>query len=142
MPNQRTLRIHLVLEITIPQNSLLFQALVLAFWRFQELAATTLFSTVLQAIQDRARAELVASRSEHQVASRSKHREAAFPGRFRYKGTRLRKRRLPFGEVAFPLCKLWDRQGRRTVWPLAEVTALPGRIPGARRPSCPATAWR
>lgn len=112
MANQRILRIHLVLEVTIPQHGSLFQALVLAFWRFQGLAATTLFSAVLQAIQDRARTEL----------------EAGFPGRFRYKGTRLRKWRLPFGEVAFPLCKLWDRQGRRTVWPLGEVTALPRRI--------------
>ena len=112
MENQRTLRIHLVLEVTIPQHSSLFQALVLVFWRFQGLAATTLFSAVLHALQDRARADL----------------EAAFPGRFRYKGTRLRKWRLPFGEVAFPLCKLWDRQARRTVWPLGEVTDLPRRI--------------
>src|SRR3972149_1396269 len=56
--NQRTLRIHLVLEVKIPEEATLFQALTLAFWRFQGLAVTTLFTAVLQAIEARTRGGL------------------------------------------------------------------------------------
>lgn len=55
------LRIHLVLEVTVPEGTPLFQALMSAFWRVQGLAPTTLFTAVLQAIEARARAELAAA---------------------------------------------------------------------------------
>lgn len=106
------MRIHLVLEVTIPETASLFQALTLAFWRFQGLAATTLFIAVLQAIEARARAEL----------------EAAHPGRFRHKGHQPRQWQLPFGPVRLPLVKLWDRVARRTVYPLKEALDLPRRV--------------
>ena len=98
--------------MTIPQEASLFQALTLAFWRFQGLAATTLFTAVLQALEARARAEL----------------EARFPGRFRHKGTQPRQWHLPFGHVRLPLVKLWDRVARRTVYPLKELLELPRRV--------------
>ncbi len=106
------MRIHLVLEVTIPHGASLFQALTLAFWRFQGLAATALFTAVLQAIEARARAEL----------------EAAHPGRFRHKGSQPRQWELPFGRVRLPLVKLWDRVARRTVYPLREALDLPRRV--------------
>lgn len=96
----------------IPEAASLFQALTLAFWRFQGLAATTLFTAVLQAIEARARAEL----------------EAAHPGRFRHKGSQPRQWQLPFGRVRLPLVKLWDRMARRTVYPLKEILELPRRV--------------
>lgn len=86
--------------------------MTLAFWRFQGLAATTLFTAVLQALEARARADL----------------EARFPGRFRHKGTQRRQWQLPFGQVRLPLVKLWDRVARRTVRPLAEALELPQRV--------------
>jgi|Deesub1362A_J573_1020465.scaffolds.fasta_scaffold04738_4 hypothetical protein len=43
MEDQRILRIELALEVSMPEAENLFQALVLAFWRFQGLAATELF---------------------------------------------------------------------------------------------------
>ncbi|MEK7838861.1 MAG: hypothetical protein AAB328_12870, partial [candidate division NC10 bacterium] len=98
--------------MTIPETASLFQALTLAFWRFQGLAATTLFTAVLQAIEARARAEL----------------EAAHPGRFRHKGSQPRQWQLPFGRMKLPLVKLWDRVGRRTVYPLKEALDLPWRV--------------
>jgi hypothetical protein len=98
--------------VTIPETASLFQALTLAFWRFQGLAATTLFTAVLQAIEARARAEL----------------EAAHPGRFRHKGRQPRQWQLPFGRVRLPLVKLWDRVARRTVYPLKEALELPRRV--------------
>ena len=73
--NRRTLRIHLVFEVSLPPGTTLFQALTLAFWRFQGLAVTTLFTAVLQAIETRTRTEL----------------ETRFPGRFRDKGTQPRQ---------------------------------------------------
>lgn len=98
--------------MTIPETASLFQALTLAFWRFQGLAATTLFTAVLQAIEARARAEL----------------DAQFPGRFRHKGRQPRQWQLPFGRVRLPLVKLWDRLARRTVYPLKEALDLPARV--------------
>jgi hypothetical protein len=98
--------------VTIPETASLFQALTLAFWRFQGLAATTLFTAVLQALEARTRAEL----------------EAAYPGRFRHKGRQPRQWQLPFGAVRLPLIKLWDRVARRTVWPLREAMELPKRV--------------
>ena len=110
--NQRTLRIHLVLEVSIPEGTPLFQALTLAFWRFQGLAVTTLFTAVLQAIEARTRTEL----------------ERRFPGRFRNKGTQPRQWQLPFGLVRLSLAKLWDPVARRTVYPLKEAMELPKHV--------------
>lgn len=110
--NQRTLQIHLVLEVKIPEGTPLFQALTLAFWRFQGLAMTTLFAAVLQAIETRTRTDL----------------QTRFPGRFRDKGTQPRQWELPFGRVAFTLRKLWDRVARRTVYPLKEAMDVPARV--------------
>jgi len=98
--------------VTIPETASLFQALTLAFWRFQGLAATTLFTAVVQALEARAQAEL----------------EAAHPGRFRHKGRQPRQWQLPFGAVRLPLVKLWDRVARRTVYPLKEALELPRRV--------------
>ena len=112
--NQRTLQIHLVLEVSIPEGTTLFQALilVLAFWRFQGLAVTTLFTAVLQAIEARTQAELA----------------ARFPGRFRNKGTQPRQWQLPFGLVRLSLAKPWDPVARRTVYPLKEAMELPKHV--------------
>ena len=110
--NQRTLRIHLVLEVSIPEGTPLFQALTLAFWRFQGVAVTTLFTAVLQAIEARTRTEL----------------ETRFPGRFRDKGRQARQWQLPFGAVQLGLVKLRDRLARRTVYPLKEALELPGHV--------------
>ncbi|MDR7553966.1 MAG: hypothetical protein QN117_13395, partial [Armatimonadota bacterium] len=86
--------------------------MTLAFWRFQGLAATTLFTAVLQALEAQARADLAATH----------------PGRFRHKGRQPRHWQLPFGRVRFPLVKLWDRVARRTVYPLKEALELPARV--------------
>jgi hypothetical protein len=110
--NQRTLRIHLVLEVSIPEGTTLFQALTLAFWRFQGVAVTTLFTAVLQALEARSRTEL----------------ESRFPGRFRAKGRQRRQWQLPFGTVRLGLVKLWDRLARRTVYPLKEALELPAHV--------------
>lgn len=110
--NQRTLQIHLVLEVSIPEGTTLFQALTLAFWRFQGLAVTTLFTAVLQAIEARSQTELA----------------ARFPGRFRNKGTQARQWQLPFGQVRLALAKLWDRVARQTVYPLKEAMELPKHV--------------
>jgi Transposase, Mutator family len=108
--NQRTLRIHLVLEVSIPEGTPLFQALTLAFWRFQGVAVPTLFTAVLQAIEARTQTDLA----------------ARFPGRFRHKGrSQARQWQLPFGLVRFALAKLWDPGARRTVYPLREAMELP-----------------
>lgn len=90
----------------------MFQALVLAFWRFQGLAATTLCRTVLEALQRRAAEGLT--------------RE--FPGRFRHKGTRPRTWELPFGRVTVPLLRLRDQETGRVVEPLREAVGLPARV--------------
>ncbi|MGQ9756400.1 MAG: ISH6 family transposase [Desulfotomaculales bacterium] len=107
-----TLRIHLVVEITMPRQASLFYALVLAFWRFQSLSAASLFTAVLQAVQERARAQLLATH----------------PGRFRDKGGCVRRWRLPFGEACLRLCKLLDKETGRVVWPLKLVMDLPQRV--------------
>jgi hypothetical protein len=93
----------LVLEVSIPEGTPVFQALTLAFWRFQGVAVTTLFTAVLQAIEARTRTELV----------------ARCPGRFRDKGRQAQPRQwqLPFRLVRFALAKLWDPVARRTVDP-------------------------
>jgi len=100
------------LEVSIPEGKGLFQALALAFWRFQGLAATTLFTAVLEAVQSRARAEL----------------EGGHPGRFRDKGHQKRRWELPFGLVTFAADKLVDRETGRTVSPLREAMDLPERF--------------
>lgn len=109
MSEQRTLRIHLVLEVSVPKEATVFQALTLAFWRFQGLAATTLFREVLKSIQDRVRDEL----------------DRRHPGRFRHKGFRLRTWEMPFGKVVMPQLKLVDGETGREVIPLREAMELP-----------------
>jgi len=112
MSEQRTLRIHLVLDVSVPKEATVFQALTVAFWRFQGLAATTLFTAVLKAIEARARADL----------------EQRHPGRFRDKGHQGRSWELPFGSVRLALDKLLDRSTGRTVYPLKEAMDLPNRV--------------
>lgn len=112
MSEQRILRIHLVLEISVPKEAGVFQALTVAFWRFQGLAATTLFTAVVNAIQERARADL----------------ERRHPGRFRDKGHQPRTWELPFGTVKLALDKLVDRSTGRMVCPLKEAMDLPERV--------------
>jgi hypothetical protein len=112
MSEQRTLRIHLVLEISVPKEATVFQALTVAFWRFQGLAATTLFTAVLKALEARARADM----------------EQRHPGRFRDKGHQGRIWELPFGSVRLALDKLVDRYTGRTVYPLKEAMDLPKRV--------------
>ncbi len=53
MKDQRVLRTELVPEVNMPQTEGLFQALALAFWRFQGVTATELFRATLRAIEDR-----------------------------------------------------------------------------------------
>jgi hypothetical protein len=106
------LRIHLVLEVSIPEAAGLFQALALAFWRFQSLAATTLFTAVVNAVQERARSDL----------------EARHPGRFRHKGARPRTWELPFGSVRVNVIRLLDRLTGRVVCPLQAALDLPARV--------------
>lgn len=53
MEDQQVLRIELALEVSMPQTENLFQALSLAFWRFQGVAATELFAATLKSIEDR-----------------------------------------------------------------------------------------
>lgn len=109
MSEQQTLRIHLVLEVSVPKEATVFQALTLAFWRFQGLAATTLFREVLKAIQDRVREEL----------------DRRHPGRFRHKGFRRRTWEMPFGKVVMPQLKLVDGETGREVIPLKVAMELP-----------------
>jgi len=87
---------------------------------------TTLFTAVLQAIETRTRTEL----------------ETRLPGRFRDKGTQPRQWELPFGRVVFALGKLWDRGGRRTVYPLKEAWRCRRASGGVRRPWCLGTGWQ
>lgn len=112
MSEQRTLRIHLVLEVSVPKEASVFQALTVAFWRFQGLAATTLFTAVLKAIEARARADL----------------EGRHPGRFRDKGHQERTWELPFGTVNLALDKLRDQSTGHAVYPLKEAMDLPERV--------------
>jgi len=112
MSEQWTLRIHLVLEVSVPKEATMFQALTLAFWRFQGLAATTLFKEVLKSIQERVRQDL----------------DLRHPGRFRHKGFQPRTWEMPFGRVTMPLLKLRDREARRVVMPLKEAMDMPERF--------------
>ena len=112
MSEQRTLRIHLVLEVSVPKEATMFQALTLAFWRFQSLAATTLFKEVLNSLQDRVRQDL----------------DRRHPGRFRHKGYQPRTWELPFGKVSMELLKLLDGQTQKVFVPLKEALDMPERF--------------
>ncbi|ROR03359.1 hypothetical protein [Desulfosoma caldarium] len=107
-----TLSIDLAVGITMLRHATLFYALVLAFWRFQSLSAASHFMVVLQAVQERARAQLLVTH----------------PGRFRDKGGRVRRWRLPFGEACIRLCKLHEKETGHVLWPLKWVLDLPERI--------------
>jgi hypothetical protein len=104
--------VHLTLEVSIPEGASLFQALVLAFWKFQQIFATTVFTKVLESIQELAVTEL----------------EAAHPGRFRDKGTVKRTWHLPFGSVDFGLRKLRDRETGKVFGPLRLAMEIPDRV--------------
>lgn len=84
----------------------------MAFWKFQTVAATTLFAAVLKAIQERARADLI-----------GRH-----PGRFEDRGHQERTWELPFGPVTFLQDKLRDKQTRKSVYLLKEAMDLPERF--------------
>lgn len=112
MEDQQVLRIELALEVSMPQTDSLFQALALAFWRFQGVAATELFAATLRSIEDRLWMNLMARN----------------PGRYRHKGRQPRIWQLPFGKVSMPLLKLWDDKERRMVVPLREALDLPAYI--------------
>ena len=90
----------------------MFQALTLAFWRFQSLAATTLFKEVLNSLQDRVRQDL----------------DRRHPGRFRHKGYQPRTWELPFGKVSMELLKLLDGQTQKVFVPLKEALDMPERF--------------
>jgi len=100
------------LEVTIPEGQGLFQALTLAFWKFQSVAATTLFTAVLKALQDRVCEEMT---QEH-------------PGRFRDKGRQNRTWEMPFGTIQMGLVKWLDRQTGKMVCPLKVAMDLPQRV--------------
>ncbi len=68
------LQIELALEVSMPQTESLLQALALAFWRFQGVAATELFRGTLKSIEDRLWMNLMARN----------------PGKYRYKGRQPR----------------------------------------------------
>jgi hypothetical protein len=109
MEDRRVLRIELALEVSMPESESFFQSLVLAFWRFQGLAATELFTATLRSIEERLWMDLMANN----------------PGRYRHKGRQSRTWRLPFGTVKMPLLKIWDRTEKRMVMPLKEALGLP-----------------
>lgn len=94
MQDQWTLRIHLTFMIRIPYEASIFQALVLAFWRFQSIGMVELLKAVLEAMQERI---VRALQQRH-------------PGRFRQKGRRMRTLELPFGRLNIKLVRL--RVGR------------------------------
>jgi hypothetical protein len=90
----------------------MFQALVFAFWKFQQVFTTVVFTKVLESVQERAVSELA----------------AAHPGRFRDKGTVTRQWRLPFGAVSFRLRKFRDRETGKVFQPLRVAMEIPDRV--------------
>ena len=90
----------------------MFQALVLAFWKFQSLFSVTVFRQVLEAIEVRSMAEL----------------RRAHPGRFKHKGRKRRTWHLPFGTVQFPMVKFKDLRSGKVFRPLEAAMELPDRV--------------
>ena len=98
--------------MSVPEGASLFQALVLALWKFQGFLAGELFVKLLEAIEDRLVGEM----------------RAREPGRYRDKGYGQRQWRLPFGTVRYRLRKLKDRQSGAVFSPLREAVGIPDRV--------------
>jgi len=98
--------------VSVPEGASLFQALVLALWKFQGFLAGELFVKLLAAIEERLVGEL----------------RAREPGRYRDKGYGQRQWRLPFGTVRYRLRKLKDLQGGGVFSPLREAVGIPDRV--------------
>lgn len=98
--------------MSVPEGASLFQALVLALWKFQGFLASELFVKLLEAIEDRLVGEM----------------RAREPGRYRDKGYGQRQWRLPFGTVRYRLRKLKDRQSGAVFSPLREAVGIPDRV--------------
>lgn len=98
--------------MSVPEGASLFQALVLALWKFQGFLAGELFVKLLAAIEERLVGEL----------------RAREPGRYRDKGYGQRQWRLPFGTVRYRLRKLKDLQGGGVFSPLREAVGIPDRV--------------
>ena len=90
----------------------MFQALVLAFWKFESLFSMTVFRQVIEAIEARSMIEL----------------RRAYPGRFRHKGRKRRTWHLPFGSVQFPMVKFKDLRSGRVFRPLEAAMQFPDRV--------------
>ena len=112
MKDNKTLRIELALEIKIPENAGLFQALVLAFWQFQGIVARELFVAVLKALETRVLEEL----------------HVEYPGRFQNKDSRRRVLELPFGRVEMWLLRVRDCLEKKNYPLLRTALDLPKRI--------------
>lgn len=98
--------------MSVPEGASLFQALVLALWRFQGFLAGELFVNLLAAIEERLVREL----------------RAHEPGRYRDKGYGQRQWRLPFGTVRYRLRKLKDLGSGKVFSPLREAVGIPDRV--------------
>jgi len=98
--------------VSVPDGATLFQALVLALWKFQGFLAGELFVKLLAAIEER----LVGDLRAHD------------PGRYRHKGYGQRQWRLPFGRITYRLCKLKDLKTGEVFSPLREAVGIPDRV--------------
>jgi len=112
MQDHWTLRIHMTLEIKIPYRTTIFQALVLAFWRFQGIGMVELLKATLSALQERLVKEM----------------QREYPGRFRNKGMRQRTLKLPFGTLRMGLLKIRDEVRKKSIYPLREFIGFPRGI--------------
>ena len=98
--------------MSVPEGASLFQALVLALWKFQGFLAGELFVNLLAAIEERVVGEL----------------RAREPGRYRDKGYGQRQWRLPFGRISYRLRKLKDLSTGKVFSPLREAVGIPERV--------------
>lgn len=98
--------------MSVPEGATLFQALVLALWKFQGFLVSELFVKLLEAIEERLVGDL----------------RAREPGRYRDKGYGQRQWRLPFGRVSYRLRKLKDLQTGAVFSPLREAVGIPDRV--------------
>lgn len=98
--------------MSVPEGASLFQALVLALWKFQGFLAGELFVNLLAAIEERLVREL----------------RAHEPGRYRDKGYGQRQWRLPFGRISYRLRKLKDLSTGKVFSPLREAVGIPDRV--------------
>ena len=98
--------------MSIPEDRNTFQGIGFAFHRFQSFSAVTLFTAVLNALQDQACQEL---KRQH-------------PDRFRNKGFQNRTWEMPFETVNFPMAKWYDRQEKKVIRPLDIALDVPDRV--------------